>query len=136
MCGVRTDLVDMVFTLVHAGVLIASMSSIGVTLLGAALVAPAFTSRMLTNDFMKIIVLSTLIGVSTALLGMYASFSFNSAPGATIVPFGAAAVGLCALYSFIVRIHHSHYHGDMMHSHPHVHSGIQRQAHEMDDQDD
>lgn len=133
--GVRTDLVDILFSLVLAGVVIASMSSIGVTLLAAALVAPAIASRMLTNDFMKIIILSTLIGISTAFLGMYASFFFNSASGATIVLFGAAAVGLSALYSFVVRIHHSHTHAGMKHSHPHVHTGIHRHAHEMDGQD-
>lgn len=133
--GIRTDLIDMLFSLVLAGVVIASMSSIGVTLLAAALVAPAIASRMLTNDFMKMIVLSTVIGIATAFSGMYASFFFNSASGATIVLFGAAAVGVSAFYSFIVRIHHSHSHGEMKHSHAHVHTGVHRHAHEMDDQD-
>lgn len=133
--GIRTDLVDMLFSLVLAGVVIASMSSIGVTLLAAALVAPAIASRMLTNDFNKIIMVSTLIGIATAFSGMYASFFFNSASGATIVLFGAAAVGVSALYSFIVRVYHSHYHGDIKHSHPHVHTGVHRHAHEMDDKD-
>jgi ABC-type Mn2+/Zn2+ transport system permease subunit len=133
--GVRTGLIDTLFSLVLAAVVIASMSSIGVTLLAAAIVAPAIASRLLTNDFLKMIILSTAIGIATAFSGMYASFYFNSASGATIVLFGAGAVGAAALYSFLVKLHHSHYHGEIKHSHPHVHTGVHRHAHEVDEQD-
>jgi ABC-type Mn2+/Zn2+ transport system permease subunit len=130
--GVRTEVVDILFSLVLAGVIIASMSSIGVTLLAAAIVAPAIASRMLTNDFFKMMILSCSIGIATAFSGMYVSFYFNSASGATIVLFGAAAVGVSTLYSFLMKIHHTHYHGEVKHSHSHAHTGVHRHFHKMD----
>ena len=120
--GVRTDIVDILFSLVLACVVIASMTSIGVTLLASAIVAPAICARMLTNNFLKMIVISCTIGITTAFTGMYASFYFNSASGATIVLFGAAAFGITYGYSFIHKMYHSHYHGDLKHAHRHRHT--------------
>jgi ABC-type Mn2+/Zn2+ transport system permease subunit len=127
--GVRTEVVDMLFSLVLAGVVIASMTSIGVTLLAAAIVTPAICARMLTNNFLKMIVLSCGIGIATAFIGMYSSFYFNSASGATIVLFGAAAVGIVCAYSFIRRMYHSHYHGDLKHAHRHKHTETHQHEH-------
>ena len=127
--GVRTELVDTLFSLVLAGVVIASMSSIGVTLLAAAIVAPAISARMVTNNFLKMIVLSCGIGIVTAFSGMYSSFYFNSASGATIVLFGASAVGIVYVYSFLHRSYHSHYHGRLKHAHPHTHDETHQHEH-------
>jgi ABC-type Mn2+/Zn2+ transport system permease subunit len=127
--GVRTEIVDMLFSLVLAGVVIASMTSIGVTLLAAAIVTPAICARMLTNNFLKMIVLSCGIGIATAFIGMYSSFYFNSASGATIVLFGAAAVGIVYAYSLIRRTYHSHYHGDLKHAHRHKHTETHQHEH-------
>lgn len=101
--GVSTNLVDMLFSLVLAGVVIASMNSIGVTLLASAIVAPAISARILTNNFLKMIVLSCGIGITTAFSGMYASFYFNSFSGATIVLFGAATAGIITSIRYCTR---------------------------------
>ena len=74
--GVRTTLVDTLFSLVLAGVVIASMTSIGVTLLAAAIVAPAICARMLTNNFNLMIILSSGIGVTTSFVGLVRQFLF------------------------------------------------------------
>jgi len=120
--GIRTEILEMAFALVLALVVIASMNSIGVTLLAAAIVAPAISARMLTNNFLRMIVLSSGIGIGTAFLGMYASFFFDSASGATIVLFGAGAFGISSLYAFIRKAYHLHSHGLMKHTHPHIHT--------------
>ena len=72
--GVPTNLVDTLFSLVLAGVVIASMTSIGVTMLASAIIAPAISARLVTNNFLKMIVLSCTIGIATAFSGMYARF--------------------------------------------------------------
>ncbi|HEY7082003.1 MAG TPA: metal ABC transporter permease [Nitrososphaeraceae archaeon] len=120
--GVRTEILEIVFALVLALVVIASMNSIGVTLLAAAIVAPAISARMLTNNFLRMIVLSSLIGITTAFLGMYSSFFFDSASGSTIVLFGAGAFGISSLYAFLRKAYHSHSHGPIKHTHPHLHT--------------
>jgi hypothetical protein len=68
------------------------------------------------------VILSSVIGIGTAFLGMYSSFFFDSASGATIVLFGAAAFGVSSLYAFIRKAYHSHSHGLMKHTHPHLHT--------------
>jgi manganese/iron transport system permease protein/iron/zinc/copper transport system permease protein len=120
--GVRTEILEIVFALVLALVVIASMNSIGVTLLAAAIVAPAISARMLTNNFLRMIILSSVIGIVTAFLGMYSSFFFDTASGSTIVLFGTGAFGVSALYAFIRKAYHSHSHGPIKHTHPHLHT--------------
>jgi manganese/iron transport system permease protein/iron/zinc/copper transport system permease protein len=119
--GVRIDMVELVFSLILATVVIASMNSIGVTLLAAAIVAPAISARMVTNNFAKMVILSTVIGVSTAFLGMYSSYFFDSASGSTIVLYGAAAFGISSLYAYLRKSYQTHLHGKLKHSHPHIH---------------
>ena len=128
--GISTNLIDTLFSLVLAGVVIASMSSIGVTLLASAIVAPAISARMLTNNFLKMIVLSCGIGIATAFLGMYASFYFNSSSGATIVLFGAGTAGITYVYSLLHRAYHIHDHGEIKHAHVHIHAESHQHEHE------
>lgn len=66
--GVKTAWVDTLFSLALAAALIASMQILGVTLIAAALVIPAIASRLLTDSFNRMIVLSTLIGMITNLI--------------------------------------------------------------------
>jgi manganese/iron transport system permease protein len=127
--GVKTHHVETIFSLVLATVIIASMSAIGVTMLAAAIVAPAVSARMLTNKFQTMILLSTVIGSITSFAGMYASYFMNSASGATIVLFGATAFGISALYAFIKRKYHAHSHAGMVHVHPHSHVAEHRHEH-------
>jgi manganese/iron transport system permease protein/iron/zinc/copper transport system permease protein len=127
--GVKTEHVETIFSLVLATVVIASMSAIGVTLLAAAIVAPAVSARMLTNNFQRMILISTVIGAITSFAGMYASFYLDSASGATIVLFSAAAFGMSALYSFLRRKYHTHSHAGMIHAHAHSHTAEHRHEH-------
>lgn len=130
--GVKGDLLELIFSLVLAAVVIASMNAIGVTLLAAAIVAPAISARMLTNNFLKMVTISTTIGIATSFLGMYASFYFDSASGATIVLCGAAAFGISSFYAFMRRIYHTHSHGDQKHAHPHIHEQEHQHPHQND----
>jgi manganese/iron transport system permease protein/iron/zinc/copper transport system permease protein len=129
--GVNVELVELMFSLVLATVVIASMSAIGVTLLAATIVAPAISARMLTNNFQKMIIISAAIGSVTAFAGMYASFYLDSASGATIVLFGAAAFGISTLYAFFKRKYHMHSHAGLVHAHPHTHAAEHRHEHKL-----
>jgi len=127
--GINTDRVDILFSLVLASVVISAMNSIGVTLLAVAIIAPAASARLLTNNFFKMLLLSSIIGISTAFLGMYASFYIDSPSGATIVLFGACGFGISILYVYLKRLRHRHFHGDKKHSHLHVHKDHHRHEH-------
>ncbi|HJS63573.1 MAG TPA: metal ABC transporter permease [Nitrososphaeraceae archaeon] len=127
--GINTDRVDILFSLVLASVVISAMNSIGVTLLAVAIIAPAASARLLTNNFFKMLLLSSIIGIITAFLGMYASFYIDSPSGATIVLFGACGFGISILYVYLKRLRHRHFHGDKKHSHVHVHKDDHRHEH-------
>jgi ABC-type Mn2+/Zn2+ transport system permease subunit len=127
--GIKTDRTDIIFSLVLAAVVISAMNSIGVTLLAVAIIAPAASARLLTNNFSKMLILSTMIGTITAFFGMYASFYIDAPSGSTIVLFGAAIFGVSILYVYLKRLHHMHYHGDKKHSHSHIHVDEHRHEH-------
>lgn len=92
--GVKTEWVDTLFALVLAAALIASMQILGVTLIAAALVTPAITARLLTDNFNRMILLSTLMGALAGLIGMYLSYYVDVSSGATIVLLQATSFGL------------------------------------------
>jgi ABC-type Mn2+/Zn2+ transport system permease subunit len=111
--GVKTEWVDTLFSLALAAALIASMQILGVTLIAAALVIPAITARLLTDSFNRMIVLSTLIGMLTNLIGMYLSYYIDVASGATIVLVQATVFGLALVVSLTQkraaqRLSHAH----------------------------
>ena len=127
--GVNTDTVEISFSFILATVVIASMNSIGVTLLAAAIVAPAISARILTNNFSKMVLLSTLMGVIIAFLGMYSSYFLDSASGSTIVLYGAGAFGFSTLYGYLRKLYQTHTHGRLTHSHPHIHINEHKHEH-------
>ena len=101
--GVRTQWVDTLFSLALAAALIASMQILGVTLIAAALVIPAITSRLLTDSFPRMLLSSILIGALTALTGLYLSYFLDVASGATIVLVQATLFIGALIYSSLRR---------------------------------
>jgi manganese/iron transport system permease protein/iron/zinc/copper transport system permease protein len=83
--GVPTRRVQLLFAGVLALTILVSMQVLGVTLIAAALVIPAATARLLTNNFATLLGLSTLFGALTAFVGMYLSYYLDIASGASIV---------------------------------------------------
>ncbi|ARO87689.1 ABC transporter [Nitrosospira lacus] len=121
--GIRTGIVQLIFSLLLTLSIIASMNVVGVTMIAATLIAPAVTARMMTDSFSRMLIYSTIIGAITGVAGMYLSYILNAASGATIVLFGALLFCLSVLIKFIrekfmLRVN-LHRHGDLMHAHPH-----------------
>jgi manganese/iron transport system permease protein/iron/zinc/copper transport system permease protein len=83
--GIKTQWVDTMFALLLAATLIISMQILGVTLIAAALIIPAITARLLTDSFNRMIVVSTIIGAITGLMGLFLSYYLDIASGASIV---------------------------------------------------
>ena len=123
--GIRTEWMEILFSLILAAAVIISMNIIGVTMIAAAIVIPAVTARMLTDRFSTMMLMSALIGSVTAVTGMYLSYYFDAASGATIVLFATLVFCLALLYRTIwrrVRFHeHVHRHGESGQQHEHTH---------------
>ncbi len=85
--GIKTESVQLLFSIILTFSVIASLNVIGVTMVAATLIAPAITARTITDSFSKMIIYSTLLGSFSGITGMYLSYIFNVASGTTIVLF-------------------------------------------------
>ncbi|MEP6896329.1 MAG: metal ABC transporter permease [Chloroflexota bacterium] len=111
--GVKTEWVDTLFSLALAAALIVSMQILGVTLIAAALVIPAISARLLTDNFNKMVILAMLLGAITSVAGMYLSYYIDAASGATIVLVQSVvfclALGISSLQKRLtLRLAHTH----------------------------
>jgi len=82
--GVPTGWVDTLFALLLAGTIVVSMQVLGVMLIAAATVIPPVVARLLTDSFMKVVVISTGLGAATGLFGIYISWYVDVSSGATV----------------------------------------------------
>lgn len=123
--GIKIEIVQLVFALLLTLSIIASMNIVGVTMIAATLIMPAMTARMMTDRFSHMQLYSVVIGAITGVAGMYLSYLFNAASGATIVLFGASLFCISALTKHVrdkrILRANLHRHGDLVHSHPHNH---------------
>jgi ABC-type Mn2+/Zn2+ transport system permease subunit len=88
--GVRSGLLDSLFALVLAATIIASIRIMGVTLIAASLVIPPVIARLLTDRFANMLIASTLLGAFLGGAGLFISFEWDIASGASIVLLSAA----------------------------------------------
>lgn len=99
--GVPTGWIDAGFSLILAATIVVSLQVLGVTLIASAIVIPPIVARLLTNSFMKMVILSSIIGSLCGLFGIYLSFYIDVSSGATIVLFSTALFGIAMGYTSI-----------------------------------
>jgi ABC-type Mn2+/Zn2+ transport system permease subunit len=84
--------------------IVVSLKVIGIILVSALLVTPAAAAYQLTNDFKKMMVLSAVFGVVSALLGLTLSYLLDTASGATIVLTATAVFFVTAAISHLRKV--------------------------------
>lgn len=80
-------------------VTVASLQTVGIVLVVAMLITPAATAYLLTDRLSVMIFLSAAIGASASVIGLYFSFTYNLASGATIVLAATMLFFLAFLFS-------------------------------------
>lgn len=65
--------------------IVVSLKAVGIIMVVAMLVTPAATAQLLTVRFVRMVVLAVLLGAGSAIAGLYLSYWFDVASGATIV---------------------------------------------------
>ena len=83
--GLNTTLLKIIFFAMLAASTVAALQTVGAFLVIAMVVTPGATAYLLTDRFPKLIVISVLIGASSAMLGTYLSYFINGATGGVIV---------------------------------------------------
>ncbi len=80
-------------------VTVASLQTVGIILVVAMLITPASTAYLLTDRLSTMIFLSSLCGTISAVIGLYLSFTYNLASGATIVLVATALFFIAFIFS-------------------------------------
>ena len=101
--GIPTAWMDAIFALMLAGTVVVSMRVLGVTMIAAAVVIAPIVARLLTNSFVKMTILSTLIGIMCSVTGIYMSYFVNVSSGASVVLLSAAVFVAALAWSRIRR---------------------------------
>ncbi|MFT4191212.1 MAG: metal ABC transporter permease [Comamonas sp.] len=83
--GIRTAVLKVVFFALLAACTVAAMQTVGAFLVIAMIVTPGATAYLWSDRFARVVMIAVAIGVSTSLLGAYASFFLDGATGGIIV---------------------------------------------------
>lgn len=83
--GLPTRLIHYGIMVLLTMVTVASLQTVGVVLVVAMLITPASTAYLLTNRLWVMIILASLFGAFSAVIGLYFSFVHNLSSGAVIV---------------------------------------------------
>jgi len=83
--GLPVELLEYVYLALVALTIVVSLKAVGIILVVAMLVTPAATAQLLTVRFGRMMGLAILVGVVSAVVGLYVSLWADAASGATIV---------------------------------------------------
>jgi ABC-type Mn2+/Zn2+ transport system permease subunit len=88
--GVNVGLMEAVLMAMLSATILVTVRVVGVLLISAMLVLPAATTRLLTDSFGRMLVLSPVLGAAIGVVGMYASWYADVPSGAVIILVGTA----------------------------------------------
>ncbi|WP_438314504.1 metal ABC transporter permease [Sporosarcina sp. FA9] len=97
--GLPTKMIHYFLMTLLTLVTVASLQTVGIILVVAMLITPASTAYLLTDRLSIMIGLSALFGAVSAVGGLYLSFTYNLASGATIVLVATTLFILSLLFS-------------------------------------
>lgn len=97
--GLPTKMIHYFLMVLLTLVTVASLQTVGIILVVAMLITPASTAYLLTDRLSTMIVISATCGTISAIIGLYLSFTYNLASGATIVLVATALFFLAFIFS-------------------------------------
>lgn len=95
---IPVQLDDYLLSILIAVTIVVSIKVVGIVLIAAFLVIPPATSRLLNRSFSRMTLASILIGVSTAITGLWISYYLDVPSGATIILLQAAVFFTAMLF--------------------------------------
>lgn len=97
--GLPNRLIHYVIMILLTMVTVASLQTVGIILVVAMLITPASTAYLLTNRLWVMILLASLFGAISSVIGLYFSFIYNLSSGSVIVLVATAIFLLAFLFS-------------------------------------
>ena len=96
VAGIRTRLVEYVLLALLALVIVIGIQAAGIVLVMAMLITPAATGFLLARRFVDVMIIGALVGVISAVVGMYLSFHANMPTGPVMALVATAVFGVTA----------------------------------------
>jgi zinc transport system permease protein len=96
--GIKTKTVNTVLVMLTAVTVVLAMRLAGVMLVSALLILPAVSAFQSARSFKGAILLSSSLGISSVIAGIFISFSWNLPAGATIVLLNIGILSVIFLY--------------------------------------
>ncbi len=97
--GIPTNIIHYLMMLLLSLVTVASLKTVGIVLVVAMFIAPGATAYLLTERLPSMLALSAVIGIVSAVTGVYLSFIYDVATGASIVLVASALFALSFFFS-------------------------------------
>jgi len=83
--GLPVRRLDDLLLVLIAVTIVVSLQAVGIVLVVAMITTPAATAQLLVRRFDRMIVVAAVIGIMSGVIGLYASYLFDVASGASIV---------------------------------------------------
>ena len=83
--GLNTTLLKVLFFALLSACTVAAMQTVGAFLVIAMIVTPGATAYLLSDRFLRVILIAVAIGVGSSFVGAYASYFLDGATGGIIV---------------------------------------------------
>ncbi len=97
--GMPNSLIHYLLMLLLSLVTVASLKTVGIVLVVAMLVTPGAAAYLLTERFSVMLLLSSILGVISSIAGVYFSFVYDVATGASIVLVASLLFSFSFMYS-------------------------------------
>ncbi|MEK7247017.1 MAG: metal ABC transporter permease [Chloroflexota bacterium] len=97
--GLPVLMLDLLLLVMISLTIVVSLRAVGNILVVAMLVTPAATARLLTDRLPVMILLGSVIGILSGIVGLYVSYYNDVAAGGTIVLVATALFGLAWLFA-------------------------------------
>ena len=94
--GMKPDKYNAIFTILMAAIIAISIKIVGLLLITGMLIIPAALARNISNNPIQMVILSTVGGLLSILIGLFSSLEFNTASGPSIIA--------AALFLFLVSL--------------------------------
>ena len=101
--GTRASLYNLLIAVVTAIIIVLAMNLVGSLLISALVIFPALSSMRVCRTFKKVVILSTIISVTCAIIGILAAIIFSTPVGPTIVVCDIVAFFICFIVGKISK---------------------------------
>lgn len=92
--GIRASLYNLIIAVVTAIIIVLAMNLVGSLLISALVIFPALSSMRVCRTFKRVVILSTIVSVVCAIVGILTAIIFSTPVGPTIV--------VCDILAFLV----------------------------------